>query len=131
MAHHLEGPFTIDNWQATDAGPSNDADGEPSMGHATADKVYSGVLEAIAVVHLLTTQGEGGAGYVAQERIVGTLGGTDGTFVLQHGATAGPDGADPQQWAVVVPGSGTGGLAGITGSGRVDHGLLTLDYELP
>lgn len=133
MAHHLEAPFTIDNWVTTgDASPESQPqlDGGPPMGSAKADKVYSGGLEAVAVVHLLTTQGDRGAGYVAQERIVGSLAGEAGTFVLQHGATAGPAGADPHQWAVVVPGSGTGALVGLSGSGHVDHGLLTLDYDL-
>ena len=55
------------------------------------------------MAELLTTQGEGGAAYLAQERVVGELDGRDGQFVLQHGA-AGGDGQDMRQWAFVVAG---------------------------
>jgi hypothetical protein len=34
------------------------------------------------------------------------------------------------QWAFVVPGSGTGALAGLRGTGMLAHELITLDWEL-
>ena len=52
-----------------------------------------------------------------------TLEGRTGTFVLQHGAWEGG------QWGYVVPGSGTGGLAGLRGTAVLDHGTIELDYE--
>jgi hypothetical protein len=82
------------------------------------------------VGEILTTQGEGGAAYLAQERVVGELDGRTGSFVLQHGA-AGGDGQEMRQWAFVVAGSGAGDLTGLSGTGLVAHELLTLDYELP
>jgi hypothetical protein len=44
--------------------------------------------------------------------------------VLQHGAWEGG------QWGYVVPGSGTGELAGLRGTAVMEHGRIALDYEL-
>jgi hypothetical protein len=66
---------------------------------------------------------------VAQERIVGTLAGRAGSFVLEHRASMG-DGHPTEMVATVVPGSGTGDLAGLVGRGQVSHGLLTLDFQM-
>jgi len=67
---------------------------------------------------------------VAQERIVGTLDGREGSFVLEHRASMG-EGHPTVMEATVVPGSGTGALSGIAGRGHVAHELLTLDVHLP
>jgi hypothetical protein len=61
---------------------------------------------------------------MGNERVTATLDGRAGTFVLQHGAWEGG------QWGFVVPGSGTGDLAGLRGDARLDHGRIALDYEL-
>ena len=54
------------------------------------------------------------AGYVAMERVIGTLEGRTGTFALQHSGTM-TRGA--QQLSVtVVPDSGTGELTGLSGT---------------
>jgi hypothetical protein len=57
------------------------------------------------------------------ERVTATLDGRAGTFVLQHGAW------DGGRWGFVVPGTGTGALAGPRGQARPDHGRIALDYE--
>jgi hypothetical protein len=123
---HLDATFTLEDWQQTSLPSIEDG---PDTGTGQADKVYSGDLEGTSTVFMLMTQGDGGAAYLAQERIEGTLDERDGTFVLQHGAS-GAAGETPEQWAMVVPGSGTGGLASLRGRGRLDHGVLALDYEL-
>src|SRR5689334_13977927 len=112
MSIHLEANFTLDNWQ-NDLLPS--VDGGPDTGRAEADKVYTGDLEATSTVFMLMTSGDGGAAYLAQERIAGTLAGREGTFVLQHGAVA-VDGETASSWASVVPGSGTGELTSLVGA---------------
>ena len=73
-----------------------------------------------------------GAGYVVCERVVGRLGNRSGSFVLQHGGLIGP-GLPPHTFGHVVPGSGTGELAGLTGEVKIDRAedgthTLTLDY---
>ncbi len=89
-----------------------------------------------------TTQGEmfsagdpqhGHAGYVAIERVTGSLEGKQGSFVLQHLATMDANG--PRMQVQIVPGSGTQDLQGITGTFEIkivqgQHNYV-LTYELP
>ena len=76
---------------------------------------------------------KGIAGYVAMEMVEGTLAGRTGSFALQHNGTM--DAGGQQLNVVIVPGSGTGALAGISGrmtiriAGR-EH-CYTLSYALP
>jgi hypothetical protein len=72
------------------------------------------------------------AGYVAMERVEGTLDGKRGTFALQHSGTMAR--AKPAYSITVVPDSGTGELAGLSGSLTIDisRGVheYTFEYEL-
>jgi hypothetical protein len=52
------------------------------------------------------------------EQVTGTLAGRTGTFVLQHSSTMSR--GTPQQSILVVPDSGTGDLAGLSGSMTID-----------
>lgn len=50
--------------------------------------------------------------------------------MLEHGAYMG-EGIRTELWARVVVGSGTGDFVGLTGTGLVEHELVTLQVELP
>ena len=63
------------------------------------------------------TATQGSAGYVAIEQVSATLEGRSGTFVLQHSSTMRR--GEPFQSIVVVPDSGTDGLAWIGGAMRI------------
>jgi hypothetical protein len=91
------------------------ADGA-TLGRMTIDKQLHGDLEGSSMGQMLTGMSsvKGSAGYVAIERVTGTLNGRSGTFVLQHSATM-TRGA-PQLSIAVVPDSGTGELVGLTGT---------------
>ncbi len=129
VALQLQAPFSLDTWEVI-ADPATTGGG-PDTARVRLVKTYSGPdLVAFASGHALTTQGPGGASYVAQERITGTLAGRQGSFVLEHHASMG-EGHPTVMEASVVPGSGTGALTGILGTGRVAHELLTLDVYLP
>ncbi len=102
----------------------------------SADKQLNGALEGTSHGEMLTatTAVEGSAAYVALERVEATLAGRKGTFVLQHSAfmTRGA----PHLTITVVPDSGTGELAGITGTMaiRIEEGgkhFYDFDYSLP
>jgi hypothetical protein len=84
------------------------------------DKQFHGDLEATSKGQMLAamTDVQGSAGYVAMERVKGTIEGRSGTFVLQHSATM-TRGA-PQLSIVVVPDSGTGQLVGLAGQMTID-----------
>lgn len=123
--------FEITLWEESadregDALHEREADGPPIV-RVRMGKQWSGLLEGTSVGEVQTC---GREGYLATERITGTLAGRGGSFVLQHGAM-GAEGEQPRQFAWVVPGSGTGELTGLRGEGRVDHGVLTLDWSLP
>lgn len=85
------------------------------LGRMTIDKTFSGDLEGSSVGEMLSAMGgvKGSAGYVAIEKVTGKLGGKSGTFVLQHSGSM--DRGTPSLVVTVVPDSGTGELAGITG----------------
>ena len=53
-----------------------------------------------------------------------------GSFVLEHGASMG-EGQETVMRADIVAGSGTGELVGISGSGLVEHELLTRGRRCP
>jgi hypothetical protein len=85
------------------------------------DKIYHGDLQATGKGLMLSAgdPGQGSAGYVALERVTGTLGGRAGSFALMQMGTMAP-GVGQQLTVTVVPGSGTGDLSGIYG-GMVIH----------
>jgi|CXWL01.1.fsa_nt_gi hypothetical protein len=99
------------------------------------EKQYHGPLTAAGDGEMLAagTAVEGAAGYVAVERVVGTLDGRAGSFILLHRGTMDTHG---QRLEIeVLPQSGTGALVGIAGTltievvDRVHH--YDLAYELP
>lgn len=94
-------------------------EGEFALARLSIDKRFHGDLEATSEGEMLSwmTSVKGSAGYVAMERVAGTLGGHTGAFVLQHSATM--DRGAPQLSVIVVPDSGTGALTGLTGSLRI------------
>ena len=84
------------------------------------DKRFHGELEATSKGEMLSagTGVKGSAGYVAIERVAGTLQGRNGTFVLQHSATM--NRGTPRLTIAVVPDSGTGELTGLEGTMTID-----------
>jgi hypothetical protein len=117
--------FEIAGW---DDAVWSDSDGV-KLGRATVRKTFSGELEGDSVAEVLTaTVGGDPVEYRAIERVTGALGGRRGAFVLSHGA--GPESGGTAAPVHVIPGSGTGELAGLSGEGTISHGSLELDYEL-
>jgi len=111
MPTHASGTFEV----KLNPQPSDDKVGDPTIGRMSIDKQFHGDLEGTSKGQMLTamTDVKGSAGYVAIERITGTLHGRNGTFALQHTGTM-QRGA-PQLSVTVVPDSGTGQLVGLAG----------------
>jgi hypothetical protein len=108
---HARGTFDVKLTPHATVSPESAA-----LGRMSIDKQFHGDLEGTSRGEMLTavTDVKGSAGYVAIERVSGSLGGSSGTFVLQHSGTM-TRGA-PQLTIAVVPDSGTGQLAGLTGT---------------
>lgn len=89
---------------------------DSSLSRMSIEKRFRGDLEGTSRGEMLSarTDVEGSAGYVAMERVTGSLHGRRGTFILQHSGTMNR-GAQEQFSVTVVPDSGTGDLAGLTG----------------
>lgn len=92
-----------------------DAPESPGVGRMLLDKQFHGDLEATSKGQMLAamTEVQGSAGYVAIEQVTGKLKGRAGTFVLQHQGIM--NRGEPQLSITVVPDSGTGELAGLSG----------------
>jgi hypothetical protein len=95
--------------------PSDRQPEDAVLGRMWLDKEFHGDLEATSRGQMLTamTDVKGSAGYVAIERVRGTLRGRTGSFVLQHTGTM-TRGA-PSLTITVVPDSGAEELAGLSG----------------
>ena len=95
--------------------PQDDKSEDVLLGRMTLDKQFHGDLEATSKGQMLTamTAEKGSAGYVAIEKVSGTLHGRKGTFVLQHSGTM--KRGEQQLSIAVVPDSGTGELVGLSG----------------
>ena len=115
--------------------PQDDKSEDPLLGRMSIDKKFHGPLEAVSKGQMLAarTSVKDSAGYVAIEKVNGTLQGRAGTFVLQHNGTM-TRGA-PSLTVTVVPDSGTGQLAGLTGSMtiKIEGGkhFYEFEYALP
>jgi hypothetical protein len=100
------------------------------LGAVTMRKVFTEGLDGTSVAHFISSgDEEHGRGYLAAERITGTLDdGRAGSFTVHHGAIASPD--DPSAFVTIIPGTGTDGFAGLTGSGRILHDDRGPRFEL-
>src|SRR4051812_28331573 len=88
--------------------PQYDAfEGGVVLGRLSLSKTFQGPLDATSEVRMLSagTAVKGSAGYVAIERVVGSLAGRTGTFVLQHSGNM--NRGQAALTVTVVPDSGT------------------------
>ncbi len=103
------------------------------LGRMTIDKTIEGDLRGRSTGEMLAFRSgvEGSAGYVAMERVEGTLSGKRGTFVMQHDGRM--NRGERFLSIVVVPDSGTGELVGLVGRFdiQIDDGehSYTFDYS--
>ena len=113
---HAVGTFDVKLTPQTPNDPSSDT----SIGRMSIQKQFSGGLEATSTGEMLASMSgvQGSAGYVAMEKVAGTLDGQSGTFVLQHSGTM--TRGEPTLTVTVVPDSGTDQLAGLSGSMKID-----------
>lgn len=105
------GPFGV----TIDALPLSAVAEGTGLARMALDKRYQGALEATSRGEMLAfrTLSLGSAGYVAMERVEGSLDGRRGAFVLQHSSTM--TRGTPHQSITVVPDSGTDELTGLRG----------------
>jgi Protein of unknown function (DUF3224) len=130
MTKHAEGTFDV----KTSPIAPDDATAGTTIGRYALDKHFHGDLEATSKGEMLGAgnPASGTAGYVAIEQVTGKLDGHSGSFAMQHSGTL--DHGKLELTVKVVPGSGTGDLAGISGSMTIiaagGKHSYAFDYEL-
>lgn len=108
---------------------------EANLGRQTIDKQFHGELNAHSLGEMLAamTEVKGSAGYVAIERVSGTLQGKRGSFVLMH--TGVMDKGTRHLTIQVVPDSATDELIGLKGQMQIEikdgQHFYVFDYSLP
>ncbi len=131
MSTHAMGTFEIESWEEE---PYDEREGA-RLTRTRLTKTFNGDVEGVSTTDLLLAYGaeEGSAAYVGFERVVGSIHGRSGSFVLHHTATTSPDGRSAT-WTV-VPDTGTGELRGLRGEAEISVGpdgghSFSLDYDL-
>jgi Protein of unknown function (DUF3224) len=131
-SHLAKGTFTVQMKPLSESGFDG---GNANLGRMSLDKIFEGDLMGVGKGEMLTamTQTKGSAGYVAIERVTGTLHGHKGSFVFQH---MGSMNKGAQSLSItVVPDSGSGDLIGLEGIFKIriesSKHFYELEYSLP
>ena len=131
MTTRATGTVEIDSW---DEEPYDEREGT-KLARVRVAKPFHGDVEGVSPTDLLLASGaeEGSAAYVGFERVVGSIHGRTGNFILHHTATMSSDGRSAT-WSV-VPDTGTGDLSGLRGEAEISIGpdgghSFSLDYDL-
>jgi len=131
MKNTARSRFAIKSW---DEKPYGEGEGLPKLTRATVAKTFTGDVEGEGhVEYLMMYRSDESATFVGLERIVGSVAGKTGSFVLQRTGEF-EKGVAKESYSV-VPGSGTGELRNLRGEGAtsVGHGMehpMTLSWEL-
>jgi hypothetical protein len=105
------------------------------LGRMSIDKQFQGDVEGVSKGEMIAarTAINNSAGYVAIERVQGSIHGRTGAFVLQHSSTM--NRGEATQNINVVPDSGTDELTGLTGSLTITivekQHYYDFEYSLP
>ncbi len=131
MAARAEGTFTVTSWEEE---TYRELDGKAKLTKASVGYRLTGDIEGDATWSaVMYYRDDGTAEFTGLQQVTGQIAGRAGTCVMVADGTF-SDGAARGTWRV-IPGSGTGALAGLTGSGTSvatsePPGTFTLDYEL-
>jgi hypothetical protein len=125
MSEHetITARFSVTGWEPAELPGLAGDDGAAAdwVGAITMRKRYTEGIVGESVAHFVSSgDEESGRGYLAVERITGTLDdGRSGSVTVHHGALQHPD--DPSAFGYLVPGTGTGEFAGFRGQARILH----------
>ncbi|KOU99758.1 DUF3224 domain-containing protein [Streptomyces sp. MMS21 TC-5] len=121
------GRFTFADWEENRVGASA---APPRLAHARVTNTFTGGVEAAGTScdYTIAYTGEDTGSYSGMELLSGSVDGREGSFVLEERGTFDAGGTVCR--FEVVPGSGTGDLVGLTGSGGFTHrhGETSVEY---
>jgi hypothetical protein len=131
MTTQAEATFKVEEWNEETYSETGEGG---KLTRARVRQSLSGDISGDGSVEwLMCYRGDDTADFVGLQRVDGRLGERAGSFVLESRGTF--DGKEARGDLAVVPGSGTGELSGLSGSGRFSAPLgseasVSLDYEL-
>lgn len=109
----VNGKITVHKYEPVNYDEKSDG---PSLTKVHVEESFSGDIEGDGWAEFLqAAQPDGSASFVGMERVTGTVAGKTGTFLLQDSGTVSGNIVNGEWF--VVPGSGTGELAGLRGTG--------------
>ena len=112
MPSLVSATFEVEDWVET---PLDEVE-MPKVTRAVVAKTYSGDIDGTSMTEWLMSSAEdGSATFVGMERISGTVGGRDGSFVVKHDGKY--EGGAAVGSLTVVRGSGTDALESVEGAG--------------
>lgn len=130
MAETIRARFDVLEWNESEAA-ADGRDGPATS--AVVEKRYRAGLIGRSSAAVLMVRNESGAAYTAIEGFHGTLGERSGGMSFVHGGIHSEEGDVP--FGYVVPGSGTGGFAGVAGTLSFGHdaegAYVDLELVLP
>jgi hypothetical protein len=128
---HAVGRTTVKTYQPT---VFDEVPGAPTLSDVRLTETFTGDIAGEGVAHVVQSARADGAGsFAGIERVRGSIGGKQGTFLLQvHGTVVAKQ--MKAEW-FVVPDSGSGELKGLRGEGGFtaelgQHGEIWLDYRI-
>ena len=128
MPTQTSGRFTFANWAERPVGP---ADATPRLAHAAVTNTFSGGIEAADTTceYTIVYTTEKTGTFTGAEVLAGRLDGQEGGFVVEQRGSFDADGTVHCTFEV-VPGTGTGGLVGLQGTGAFTshHGEPSVSY---
>ena len=130
MGTRADVTFEVKSW---DEQPYDEMADGPRLTRAHITKAFSGDLEGDSTLEfLMMHRTDGSASFIGLERVVGTLCGRSGSFVIRHQGTF-EEGTATTDWSVVAD-SGTGELHGLRGEGsfalqHAERYSVALDFD--
>ncbi|MBT2396344.1 DUF3224 domain-containing protein [Streptomyces sp. ISL-100] len=128
MPTQATGSFTFANWDETPVAGTDEAS---KLARASVTNTFTGAIDAAGTTceySIAYVTGKTGV-FAGHQLFSGSVDGREGTFAVEERGTFGEDGTVHCTFEV-VPGSGTGALAGLSGTGgyTARHGEPSVPY---
>jgi hypothetical protein len=126
---HAAGRIDVKSYEPN---PYDEPSTGPKLIEIQVSETFSGDIDGDGVARFLQAErDDGSASFSGIERVTGRIAERKGTFLLQDAGTL--EGSTVSGEWFVIPGSGTGELAGLRGEGGFSaelgqHASITLDY---
>lgn len=122
--HRVTGWINVTNYDPEPCGTVNGV----ALSDVRLTQDFTGGLVGTGTARLLMAQlPDGSAHFTGIERFTGTLAGRTGSFLLRNAGVL-KNGVVTAEW-LILPGSGSGELAGLTGTGGVNPSGYFLDFS--